>query len=319
MKTTLRIVILASAAIWMLACNPPAANTPPTNANTGNTNAAPKAAAPTKEALVAMENKAFDAWKNKDGKFFEGFLTDNFVMFDGKGNHLDKAATVKMIGEHKCDLKSFSFSDEKMTMAGADAAIVTMKVTSDGTCGGQKMPSPVISASVYVRSGDTWKGAYHNEVPVVDPKNMKADASKPAPPAKKDETAGKKDAADSGAITDQLVALEKKGWEAWKAGDTKTLDEITHKDLMFVNLFGNVYATKADTIKAWTEPKCDVKSYSVTDGHGVSLTKDASILLFKGSAEGTCGDAKLSSLWGTSIFVKEGETWKLAYMFETPA
>jgi hypothetical protein len=57
-------------------------------------NAKPAPAAPTLAALKELETKAFDAYKNKDGKFFEGFLDDKFVMGgmgkeDGQGRHCE--------------------------------------------------------------------------------------------------------------------------------------------------------------------------------------------------------------------------------------
>jgi hypothetical protein len=58
-----------------------------------------------------------------------------------------------------------------MLPLGADAAAIIMKVTSDETCEGKKSPSPVMSTSVYVRSGDTWKAAFHDEVAVVEMKS----------------------------------------------------------------------------------------------------------------------------------------------------
>src|SRR5688572_10327507 len=45
-----------------------------------NTNPASNSAAPSKEVLAAREKQAFEAWKAKDGKFFEGALAPNFVM-----------------------------------------------------------------------------------------------------------------------------------------------------------------------------------------------------------------------------------------------
>jgi len=73
-----------------------------------------------------------------------------------------------MIAEHKCDIKSFSFSDEQLTKLGPVTAIITMKVTADGTCEGQKIPSPYISASLYVRNGTGWKGAWPGQIPGID-------------------------------------------------------------------------------------------------------------------------------------------------------
>ncbi len=32
-----------------------------------------------KETLVGMERKSWEAWKNRDGQFFQGFLSDDHV------------------------------------------------------------------------------------------------------------------------------------------------------------------------------------------------------------------------------------------------
>lgn len=60
---------------------------------------------------------------------------------------LDKPAMIKLIAGHKCDIKSFSFADEKLTNVGAATAIITMKVAPDGACEGQTL-TPFISGSL---------------------------------------------------------------------------------------------------------------------------------------------------------------------------
>ncbi len=317
MKTITLVILTAVAAISLAACGYPADNKPTANnANTNaNTNAAkPTASAPTKEALVALENKAVEAWKTNNVAFWEGFLADNYVGVDN-GKRLNKAESIKMISM-KCDIKSAAISDEKMTMVGPDAVVLTTKSTTDGTCEGQKVPSPTTAATLYVRSGTEWKAAYHNEVPIVDPK---------AAPAKKEEA--KKEAAPDAkpaeakpdALTDALLAVEKKGWDGWKARDAKALGEVIAKDIAFVDIFGTVTTGSEATIKGWTEPKCEIKSAGPSDAVGSSISPTVGILTYKGNAEGTCEGQKLENLWGTTIFVKEGEAWKAAYIFETPA
>jgi len=49
------------------------------------------------------------------------------------------------------------------------------------------------------------------------------------------------------------------------------------------------------------------------------ITKDAAILTFKGVADGTCEGNPLGAVWATSIYVKDGDTWKMVYGFENPA
>jgi ketosteroid isomerase-like protein len=323
MKVLMKIALLAIAALGAAACTEttkPAANgNTVANTNT-NTNANSAAAKPpaTKEALVALEKKAFDAWKTHDGKFFEGFLTSNFVMYGQNGKILDKAAMVKEISESKCDTKDVQFttSDEHLTPVGQDVAVLTMKVTADITCDGKKAPSPVTSASVYVREGSEWKGAYHNEVAIVDPKTFKPPAAAPA--AKDDKKADTETAKAADPLTDALLALEKSGWEAWKARDGKKLDEITGKDLTFVDLFGKVTTSKADVIKGWTSEDCTIKSVDVTNAKAVSLTPDVALLTYRGHADGTCGGSPVYDLWGTTVAMKEGNAWKVVYIFENP-
>ena len=295
------------------ACGETATNKPAGNASSPA--AKPVGAGPTKEALAALETKAFEAWKTKDTKFWDGFLAESFTGFtDGKRSW--KADEIKMITEGKCDIKSFAFSDQTVTVIDADDAVLTSKVTTVGTCDGQKLPSPTMSATLFVRSGDAWKAAYHNEVMIIDPK------SPPPAPAKKE--AAKKDEAKPAEAkddptTDALMAVEKAGWDAWKARDAKAIEAVVANEVAFVDPMGNFAASKADAIKAWTEPKCEIKSAAPSDGMGSAASPTVAILTYRGDAEGTCDGQKLGPLWGTSFLIQEGGAWKVAYIFETPA
>jgi len=120
-------------------------------------------------------------------------------------------------------------------------------------------------------------------------------------------------------LTDSLMALEKKGWEAWKARDQKALEDLTTAETAYVDPLGTTYATKADVMKAWIGPTCDIKSVSVTDGKATQITPDSAILTFRGDAEGTCDNNKVGPLWGTSVLVKTGDTWKMVLLLESPA
>lgn len=319
MRKLLLISLAAAAAVVFGACEPGAGNRTTVNSTTGNSNAntaKPAAAAPTAAALLALDTKAFEAWKNKDGKFFEDFLTPAFVSF-GKNGRMDKAGEIKAIAESKCTVNSYTLSDEQMTSAGPDAAVLTFKATTDVLCDGKKQPSPVIASTVYVRSGELWKAAYHNEVPLIDPKDWKAAAPKPAPPAGKPAAAAETKPAD--ATTEALLAVEKKGWEAWKNRDTKGLEAVLAKNVVVVDAIGNRF-DNAGAIKIWTdEPNCEIKSFTLTDSAGVALTKDVGLLTSKGTADGKCYGQAVPPIWGTSVFVKDGENWKYVMIFNTPA
>src|ERR1700704_833645 len=340
MKETLRFILLAAASTLVAACGAPAVNT---GANTANTNAntntgKPVAAAPTADALMALDKQANEAYVKGDSKFFEGMLSDKFVILTGGGQRMDKAATVKMIAGVKCDIKSMDLTEPALSMIDSDTYALSYKATWDGTCNGpggkpMKVPSPIRSASIWVRSGDKWQTVFHGENLIVDPK---APPPPPAPAAKKEEP--KKDdktAANSNtavntaaparatpdANTDALVKVELALWEAWKEHDAKKLDALMAKDVSFVNIFGAYLATRADAMKDWTGGGCDVKRVSVTDGFASALSPTVEMLTRKGTADGTCGGQKAGTftVWGVSIYVKDGDAWKFAFGMNSPA
>ena len=165
MKTYLYLALLALTTFAITSCVPPA-NTNVANTNT-NTNANTTSAAPTAEQLKALETKAYEAFKNKDGQYFQTFLAENYKMTGENGAQIDKAASIKEISEHDCAINGFTLSDEKVTPAGPNAAVLTTTVAMDGTCEGKTMP-PVTASTLYVNVGGQWKAAYHGEVPKTD-------------------------------------------------------------------------------------------------------------------------------------------------------
>jgi hypothetical protein len=264
-------------------------------------------------------------------------LSDKFVILTGGGQRMDKAATVKMIASVKCDIKSMDLTEPAMSMIDADTYALSYKATWDGTCNGPddkpvKVPSPIRSASIWVRSGDKWQAVFHGENLIVDPKNPAAPAApatKDAPkqddgPAANSNTAANTAAparATPDANTDALVKVELALWEAWKAHDAKKLDDLMARDVSFVNIFGAYLATRAEALKDWTGANCEIKSVSVTDGVASALSPTVEMLTRKGAADGTCGGQEVGGtvIWGVSIYVKDGDAWKFAFGMNSPA
>jgi hypothetical protein len=368
MKKISLFLLIAVIAALLAACGGAANSNSAANPNKTT------AAMPTQDELLALDKKANQAWVEHDTKFFEYFLSDNFVMY-GPHGRVDKAGAISEIAGHKCDVKTFNVDDVHMQMAGNDVAILVYKITYEGTCEGKKIPDARASTA-FVRRFDEWKGAYHSETPIVaaaggdkkpaaKPDDKKAEAK---PDTKKDETAAstttgknppnaKKDTNSATAdvkppaddkkavaenkpsnantataavpasnmkpsadptLTESLLAVEKDGWNAWKDKDAKKLDEVTAKDVMFIDPAGMAYTDKVATLKAWAEP-CTVTSVDVQDPYSVSVTTDVAILLYKGVAAGTCGNMKLSPIWGTSVFHSENGNWKAVLITEMPA
>ena len=73
-------------------------------------------------------------------------------------------------------------------------------------------------------------------------------------------------------------------------------------------------------LRDWTGAGCDVLSVSVTDAAGTMLSPTVGILTFRGTADGTCYGQKVGSvIWGTSVYVKEGDVWKWTFGVNLPA
>ena len=183
-----------------------------------------------------------------------------------------------------------------------------------------------------MRSGDKWLAAFHGENPIIDPKApppAKAEAKKEPKkeePKKDDKAAANSNAAETkaeapkpDANTDALVKIHTSGWEAFKAKDAKKFEEISTANLSFVDAMGGWTSGKANVIKLWTETmKCEgITKVSFTEGFASALSPTVEALTGKGNADGTCDGQKNGDLYNTAFYVKEGDAWKLAFLFES--
>ncbi|HEX6124488.1 MAG TPA: nuclear transport factor 2 family protein [Pyrinomonadaceae bacterium] len=116
---------------------------------------------------------------------------------------------------------------------------------------------------------------------------------------------------------DNLVALEKSAYEAWKTKDSKFWDTFLAANFVGYGASGKL--DKAAAVKEYTGAECDVKSYTISDDQMTSLGNDAVLLTHKVSVDGTCGGQKLPpNSWAASVYVREGSQWKGVFHAETP-
>lgn len=268
--------------------------------------------APTQVVLLPLETKGYEAWKSKDAKFWETFLANKFVGW-GSSGRLDKASASKEYTGADCKIESFAISDVQVSQLGEDAALITHKITVNGACGGQQEPNASWAATAYVRDGGQWKAAFHAQAAITSPASplkpfgQKADLEKKAKPA------------DGDALTDTLLTLEQAIWAAWKDHNARKLDDLTAKNVQFINIFGTHLASKAEALKNWSGEGCDVKTVGLTDAAATMLSSTVGILTFHASADGTCFGQKVGPVWGSSIYVKDGDTWKWNFGINLPA
>jgi len=113
--------------------------------------------------IVALEKMAFEAWKNKDRKFFEDHMAEagQYLDLDGVGG---KAQYVKAIIDNNCTVTRYSLDNTKVTMLSNDVALLTYRYAHDAVCGGHPEASPLWASTVYVKSGGNWLIAFHQEI-----------------------------------------------------------------------------------------------------------------------------------------------------------
>jgi hypothetical protein len=113
-------------------------------------------------AIIATEKKFWEAWKNKDMKYFRANLTADAVMIGDTGV-ADKKTSLSAMEGMACEVKSYELMDLKVTFLNSSTAILTYKSTQDATCGGEAVPPAVWSSSIYVMRGGHWYAASHQE------------------------------------------------------------------------------------------------------------------------------------------------------------
>ena len=117
-----------------------------------------------KETLINLEKQSWEAWKKRDGKFFQAFLSDDHIEMGSSGS-ANKAAVVAFVASPICQVRSYAVDNFKVTMFDSNTALVTYHAEQDTACNGKAVPSPVWVSSLYLRRGDRWLNALYQQTP----------------------------------------------------------------------------------------------------------------------------------------------------------
>jgi hypothetical protein len=115
--------------------------------------------------IIGTEQQAWEAMKNKDAKFFDANLSTDSSMI-GYIGVLGKSAAVNLIAKMPCETISHTLTDFKVTFFTSETAFVTYKAATDGNCFGKPIPT-VWASAVYVKRGERWLKASHQETPAM--------------------------------------------------------------------------------------------------------------------------------------------------------
>ena len=125
------------------------------------TTAESSAASEIKEQLIKLEKQSWEAWKNRDGKFFEDFLSDDHVEV-GFGGVANKAEVVAFVGSPICTVKSYKLDHFEMKLLDKNTALLTYWETQDTVCH-NPVPSPCWVSSLYLKRGDRWVNVLYQQ------------------------------------------------------------------------------------------------------------------------------------------------------------
>lgn len=121
------------------------------------------------------------------------------------------------------------------------------------------------------------------------------------------------------AMDADLVAIEKSLWQAWADADSAAFEK--HLADVAVNMTpGGVTIGKADNVKMIADAGCKVNSFSFGEFTVLRPAQNVAFLVYSANQDAVCdGQVIPSRIYATSVYVKDGNTWKAAAYTEAPA
>ena len=114
-----------------------------------------------KEELVKLEKQSWEAWKNRDGKFFQDFLADDHVEV-GFGGVANKKEIVEFVASPVCTVKSYELDHFELKMFDERTALLTYREAQD-TMFHKAVPSPCWVSSLYVKRDGRWLNVLYQQ------------------------------------------------------------------------------------------------------------------------------------------------------------
>ncbi|HEY4283281.1 MAG TPA: nuclear transport factor 2 family protein [Chthoniobacterales bacterium] len=119
-----------------------------------------------KDRLVKLEKQSWEAWKNRDGKFFQEFLSDDHVEV-GFGGVANKKEIVDFVGSPVYTVKSYELDQFELKMLDKNTALLTYRESQDTTCH-KPVPSPCWVSSLYMKRGDRWLNVLYQQTQITN-------------------------------------------------------------------------------------------------------------------------------------------------------
>jgi ketosteroid isomerase-like protein len=177
--------------------------------------------------LIEMEKRGFEAWKNKDVKFYQETTTEAAYSVDRFGV-LPHEQFLKAIGNHPCKVNSYNLDNFKVTRLNPDTALLTYRYTQDVVCLGKPEPSPIWASTLFSKRGGKWLAAFHQETPATT--SFPTAAAEPV-----------------AQIEEEVKKISQAYDQAWLRQDAAAFERLLADDAILVDENGRL-TTKAEVI-----------------------------------------------------------------------
>lgn len=114
--------------------------------------------------LTDLENKSWEAWKARDGSYFQTFAAPDHLDV-GPGGAIGRAEVVAGVSSHACVVGSYSLEPMKFVRIAPDTAMLVYRANQDTSCNGKPIPTPSWITSVYVNRDGRWQNVLFEDIP----------------------------------------------------------------------------------------------------------------------------------------------------------
>ena len=117
-------------------------------------------------------------------------------------------------------------------------------------------------------------------------------------------------------VSEELIALERKAWDAWKTGDDNAYANLTGEPAVKVS-GGGIVAGKESFVAVEIPENCTDRGYALDSFTAHKITETVYALTYAAQLKQTCGgEPEDHSLYATSIWSKVDGDWKTVVLAE---
>lgn len=117
-----------------------------------------------KETITAKEKEMFEALKNGDMDTFKSNLAESFISVYATGIS-DRAQELESMTKLK--IRSYEFSDMRVTQPADGVAIIAYSFNADGTYENEEFSGKYYASSTWVMADGDWKAVMHTDIEAV--------------------------------------------------------------------------------------------------------------------------------------------------------